>query len=71
MKGKVEKAAPPRVPNKKPPGLGKSSYPLAKGKGAAGPGANRVLKGTDKRGTGKVQKANERTRAKSLEGKYF
>ena len=65
------KAAAGKSINRKPEGLGKSTYPMAKGKGAKGPGANRARfgKAADTRKTGKG--ASTKMRLKSLEGRYF
>lgn len=71
-KGPVDRksAKPAGHLNRHPKGMGKSTHPMTKGMAAAGPGASRVLKGTDKKKQPKGVTVPGRS-TKSLEGKWF
>lgn len=71
MRGQIARgqSSPAKNTNRKPQGLAEeSTYPLTKKRGLKGKGANRVLKGIDKRGTGKSIVTPRQT---SLSGRFF
>ena len=68
-RGPVEPAAKPGTPKRNPVGLDKkTTYPLTKKTSLKGKGANRKLKGVDKRSP---KKGVEGWSPKKLDGKWF